>query len=372
MKVLLVHESFPPTFRGGGELILLKTAHLLREMGIDVRVLTSGDPAVTEYEGIPTRRLRGGRYRMNVATREVAAAATEVDLVQTTNYHAARAALRGGRSAGVPVVCLVLGLFQASWRGLKGPIIGPLFQAWEGRLLRLPYDRIVFISEFSRRAGETLGVDPSRSRTVIPGIDLELWGPARDKEKTVLFVGKLERRKGVQEVLEVARRLPHIPFRMVGWGKEEERIRSLAPANLELVPFQRGESLRDEFARARMFLFPSHAETLGLVLVEAMASACPVVSTIPLEFAGAHVETGDVEAMAEAVERIWSSPELREEMGERNLELAGRYRWDLYASGLLDVYGEILPGRVTERDRTPGSPGPGVDELRERGDPDAE
>src|SRR5580693_4467204 len=57
MKVLLTHHYFPPDFAGGGEYVVLETARGLLQRGVDVRVLTTGDPRITEYEGIPTVRL---------------------------------------------------------------------------------------------------------------------------------------------------------------------------------------------------------------------------------------------------------------------------------------------------------------------------
>ncbi len=44
MKVLLTHERFAPDFAGGGEYVVLETARHLRQRGVDVQILTMGDP----------------------------------------------------------------------------------------------------------------------------------------------------------------------------------------------------------------------------------------------------------------------------------------------------------------------------------------
>ena len=57
MKVLLTHEIFPPQIHGGGEIVVAKMAELLSERGIDVKVLTTGDPKIKKYNNIETVRI---------------------------------------------------------------------------------------------------------------------------------------------------------------------------------------------------------------------------------------------------------------------------------------------------------------------------
>jgi hypothetical protein len=115
MKILLTHDRFPPDFAGGGEYAVLETARALISRGVDVRVLTTGDPAIREYEGIPVRRLPIHRFRMNLAVREIAQEARSCDLILTYNYHACLASLAASRLTGKPVICTILGLYQNSW-----------------------------------------------------------------------------------------------------------------------------------------------------------------------------------------------------------------------------------------------------------------
>ena len=105
MKILLTHERFAPDFAGGGEYVVLETARHLQRRGHDVQVLTMGDSSITEYEGIPTQRLAGHRYSMNLCSKAIADAAREADLIQTFNYHASYPSLRAARRLGKPIVC---------------------------------------------------------------------------------------------------------------------------------------------------------------------------------------------------------------------------------------------------------------------------
>lgn len=344
LKVLLTHHYFPPDFAGGGERVALKTARGLIQRGVDVRVLTTGDPKITQYEGIPTERIPVHRYRFNFESDRIAEMAQDADLIQTFNYHACRPSLKAAKRLGKPVVCGILGLFQGDWDLMRWPLIAPLFSWMERRMVLSDYARVQFFSEHSRKLGLSLGVPAERTVVTNPGIDLSAYAPAHPKDNIVFFSGELDQRKGIDSLLDVARRLPHVRFRVMGWGRRQESIRRSAPSNVEFVPFERAGLCR-AFAAARIYLFPSRAETFGIALLEAMASGCAIVSSVPLEFAGLRVDAGDNAAMADAVDRLWADPDATACMGRRNVELAQQYNWDRYTNILMETYASVLAGR---------------------------
>ena len=88
MNVLLTHERFLPDFGGGGEYIVFRTATGLQARGVDVRVLTTGDPALRSYQGVPTERLPISRYAFNLQVGAIAARARTHELIHTFTYHA--------------------------------------------------------------------------------------------------------------------------------------------------------------------------------------------------------------------------------------------------------------------------------------------
>jgi glycosyltransferase involved in cell wall biosynthesis len=343
MKVLVTHEMFPPDFGGGGEYVVLRMVSGLRSAGVDARVLTAGDPKLTDYEGIPTTRLPISRYRFNLAVRSIIDHARDVDIIQTYAYHACLPSLIAGRILKKPVVCYMLAYYQDIWRKVSPPLIGRLRASWEHYLVMRGYARIIFPSRHALNAALAAGVSPERATFNCPSIDLDQYAPALRKEDVVLFAGKLDPRKGIDDVLAVAQALPRIRFRIMGFGPEEERVRQASSPNVEFIEFKRGKPLRDAFASARIFLSPSMGETFGLSVLEAMASGCAVISSAPLEFEGFRVRHGDRSAMISAVEALHSNREMVSRMGASNIERARKFSWTEHTRVLLDIYSACCP-----------------------------
>ncbi|MEC9372767.1 MAG: glycosyltransferase family 4 protein, partial [Planctomycetota bacterium] len=307
MKVLLTHERFPPDFAGGGEVVLERLATELAARSIDIRVLCAGDPSLTHHNNTPTKRLPISRFRLNTAVRAITEHARDADIIQTFTYHAALPSLIAARRLNKPVFMMVLGLFGPMWRRMKGPLRGRAFEWWERMLIQRSFTNTIFLSDFSHDLGLRLGADPHRSVVIPPGIDPQRFNPHAPKNNSVLFVGRLDVRKGIDDVLAVAAALPRVPFRIIGYEGEDESIRRDAPPNITFT-HARGSALRDEYARASIFFLPSRAETFGLVIAEAMASACAVVSTIDIGFKGALVRPGDRPAMIDSIRRYIEDP----------------------------------------------------------------
>lgn len=345
LNVLLAHELFPPDFAGGGEYIVTEAARHLQAIGHAVTIVTTGDPAVTQYQGMRTVRLPLSRYRMNFAWREIAALARDADVIHAFTYHAFYPSLRAGRALGKPVVGGVLALFDDVWLEMRGPIAGRLWRRMERYLLGLPFDVKLHLSEFSHALSRKIGVDRPGDRVVVPGISHGQYYAHADKPY-VLFTGKIDVRKGIGLVLEVARRLPDVPLRIVGWGEGYDEVAAAVPANvrMERRPPQR-EHYLEALAGARVFLFPTKVETFGLVLPEAMAAGCAVVSTSPLPFEGVRIGLDDVAGATRAVRELWDDPARCARLGKANQEIARQYDWNRYAEELEQVYWRVIDGR---------------------------
>ena len=343
LRVLVTHERFPPDYGGGGEYVALRTAQGLIAAGVDVQVLTAGDPAITVHEGVPTTRLPTSRYGFNLRVAAIARAARAADLIHSFNYHACLPSLVAARLVGKPVACHVLALFGSAWRTMRGPLAGRLFESYERCMVSRHFDSTLFLSDASRQAGIAMGAPPATSFVLNPAIDHARLLPPDRTAPLVLFAGKFEARKGIGHVVAVARALPGIPFAAVGWGEDVASLRAAAPPNLEIVEAAQDDRFLRYLSRAAIFFFPSYSETFGIVVAEAMASGAAIVSSIDtMAFDGALVAPGDEAAMVAAIRALWHDPARLCALGEANRRRAAAMSWAAHTDRLLGIYDGML------------------------------
>ncbi|MDQ8164629.1 MAG: glycosyltransferase family 1 protein [Gemmatimonadota bacterium] len=186
------------------------------------------------------------------------------------------------------------------------------------------------------------------------GVDLATFRPDRRSADlrarlglqgafTFLYVGRLAREKSVHVVLKAFRllteRLGHKTLRLVvaGSGPEELTLRELAPAGtVFLGNLDRDRELPALYATADAFAFASTTETLGLVVLEAMASGLPVIATpsggvaehLRDDVNGLAFPAGDIGALASAMHTMATTAGLRERLSAGAIETAGRLGWE--------------------------------------------
>lgn len=350
-KIVLVHDKFPPDYGGGGEYVVLMIAKYLCARGCEVKVVTAGDPALTRFDAIETRRLDCSSYAFNYKWKAITELCADADIIQTFTYHGLYPAYRAGRLLDIPVVSMVLAQFGDAWLDMRGPVRGRLHRSFERFLLNLPLAHRVYLSDFSLELSADICRDLSNTSVIEPGISLELYRPAASK-KYVMFSGKLEQRKGIGQIIAAARRLPQIPFLIMGWGDFAGLQTSGLPDNIELSPYVDREHLADRMSHARIFVLPTQVETFGLAVAEAMASGCAIVSSSKLPFRGRRIDCDDVEQLVAAIDELWAQEDRCREMGSANHELAQRYNWDRHIDRLLEIYDAVPASNAVAFDTT--------------------
>ena len=172
-----------------------------------------------------------------------------------------------------------------------------------------------------------------------PGFDPAAWQAVRGQREvgTVLAFNPV-RSKGGAVLLELARRLPGVRFRLVR-GRANPYPGLAEQPNVEVVA--QGDPRR-EYARASLLLVASLSETFGRVVAEAQASGLPVVASdlavlraTAGECGEAWVPVGDVEAWGEAVRGLVGDEEGGAALAAAGRENVGRYRPAVDFAGLL-------------------------------------
>ncbi|MGP8270898.1 MAG: glycosyltransferase [Terracidiphilus sp.] len=205
------------------------------------------------------------------------------------------------------------------------------------------------------------------------GVDADLFHPGKrnrnpeDRDQVLGFVGRLSVEKNVallaqvQQELEQSAGVPsdrssslgwesgHKSFRymIVGHGSEEAWLRERLP-RAEFTGVLKGEPLSTAYANMDLFVFPSHTDTFGNVVLEALASGVPAVVTpnggpCTIVHDG---ETGRIvpdSEFASAVAGILADPEKHEQMRQSARAYALTMSWDSVFEGVYAGYETILP-----------------------------
>lgn len=206
---------------------------------------------------------------------------------------------------------------------------------------------------------------PGDYRIIPNGIDLgrfgqkskaQLAGP--DNPLTILFVGRLDQRKGLAHLLTAFWRLkpyyPQLRLQVVGPFTVQES-QKLAQAHsvtdVEFAGYVPPEELPAFYHKADIFCAPSIGfESFGIVLLEAMAAGLPVVASDIAGYRSLLVDgqeglltpPGRPEALAAALRRLLDQPVLRWEMGRLGQLKARHYSWDHIVDKVLDVYQDTI------------------------------
>lgn len=215
--------------------------------------------------------------------------------------------------------------------------------------------RYLTISDFQRDRLIEMGMDAARIETIPHPVTLPAIADTGPRDH-VLFVGRLERYKGIFPLVDVARRLPAIHFVFVGDGPDGEAARASAKdlTNVEWRGNLEGEALAAARWRAFCAVVPSLGpEPFGLTSIEALAHATPVIvsaigglaETVLDGIDGIHVPAGDVDAIAAAIVRLHSSPDRARVMGEAaRARAAADFSPDRHYQRIMTVYRWLLSG----------------------------
>lgn len=171
---------------------------------------------------------------------------------------------------------------------------------------------------------------------------------------TFICVGRLIKRKGQQYLIQAAHLLRQrghagqFKVLLVGGGDNKEELETQCKrlGLQDLVTFAgvvSSEDMPSYYAGSDVFVLPSYNECMSMALLEALASALPVITTETggtaelVKDNGWVVPWADPVALADTMERFLREPHLCREMGLRSLEIAQGFKWEATAGAYLDL-----------------------------------
>jgi len=269
-----------------------------------------------------------------------------------------------------------VGLLAVTQSGRKLPVVGTFHANLDrslalqaaGPLLRRVYDRLAGRIAVSASARDTWQGHFGGTMAVVPnGVAPEFFARPeplpgwKGDGPTVLFVGRLEPRKGlaylVRAFLRLKPRFPRLRLLVVGRDDRHQQDKAMAMVpprlrpDLVFVGSVPQADLPSYYASADVFCAPSlGGESFGIVLAEAMAVGLPVVCSdiggyrdvVHDGSNGLLVPPRAPEALAEALAGLLDSPARLAAMGQAAAVAARRYRWEVVAGEVAEVYRAAL------------------------------
>lgn len=262
-----------------------------------------------------------------------------------------------GKRAGIPVI-----------NHIHGSALDDLYTnagRWKKRLVEKNYqacDKLIVLSEYWRN--EFSLIVPEEKICVLANaaaVHTETTAPAfrdnRFRSRKIAFLGVITREKGVYTFPKIMKRVseefPDAQLTVAGVG-EIEQLKSVTDEktaeHIDYPGWISGEQKEKLLRESALLLFPSHMESFGMSIIEAMGYGMPVVScrtgSIPSIVRegenGFLLEVDDSEGMTEAVLRLFRDRQLWEKMSDRSLELTQEnYSLESHLDRLSGLYEEL-------------------------------
>lgn len=241
-----------------------------------------------------------------------------------------------------------------------------LYTLFNARLEKKAFCKSQVVVAVSQRVKQELldiGVPKESIRVILCGVDLQEFSPGyADRKKLglpeqvplALFVGDIRtNRKNLDTVLHALVQVPELHLAVVGTAGTT-KISPYPPlaAHLELserVHFLENHPVSEVMRAVDLFVFPSRYEPFGLVVIEAMASALPIITAtttgaaelVTPECGVVLSNSEDTKALAQVLNTLANTPELRSRMGKAAREIAEQHSWASMGESYVDLFEEL-------------------------------
>ncbi|MCX5931477.1 MAG: glycosyltransferase family 1 protein [Cyanobacteria bacterium] len=241
--------------------------------------------------------------------------------------------------------------------GVLEPLLWELLKAAHNQAVLNLCTSSVMVEELAQRGIQHTalwqrGVDTEMFRPELRSETMRrrLMGAHPDSDSLLLYVGRLSAEKQIERIRPVLDALPQARLALVGDGPHRAQLEKVFEGTATtFVGYLGGEELASAYASADAFLFPSSTETLGLVLLEAMAAGCPVVGAnrggipdiVTDGVNGCLYDPDDDASLTAATLRLLASPERREQLRLAARQEAERWGWAGATAQLRRFYRDV-------------------------------
>ncbi len=368
MRIALFTETFLPKVDGIVTRLRHTVEHLQRS-GNQVLVI-SPDGGLTEYKGAkiygvsgfplplyPELKLALPRPAIGVTLQQF-----QPDLIHVVNPAVlGLAGVYYAKSMQIPLIASyhthLPQYLQHYGLGMLEPVLWELLKATHNQALLNLCTSTAMVEELRAKGIERLdlwqrGVDTETFHPELVSWEMRSHlSQGHPESPLLLYVGRLGAEKEIDRIKPVLESIPNARLALVGDGPHRSALeKHFAGTPTHFVGYLMGKELGSAFASADAFIFPSRTETLGLVLLEAMAAGCPVVAArsggipdiVTDGVNGYLFDPTDEDGAIAATQRLLERRDERETLRQNARAEAERWSWAAATRQLQNYYKTVL------------------------------
>ncbi|MBE3556563.1 MAG: glycosyltransferase family 4 protein [Firmicutes bacterium] len=376
MHLLMLSWEYPPRVNGGLGSHIAGLSRALAEVGVDVSVLTRGEIGVQRddngvhvvevplWGNLPAPEWGAWVAQANIAYLEAALAQWAGDPPDLLHAHDWTVALTTRALKHLwhrPLIATI----HATEAGRNGGLSSPLNRYIDAveRMLTYEATRVIVCSRAMVAEVQALFHVPEEKLAVIPnGVSLVEQNefPMAHSTATVLYMGRLTYEKGIHVLIDAIGQIRHffpdVQLLIAGDGPYRAQLEAQAKATLDpqqvrFIGWVNGRQKSALLSQAAIAVVPSLYEPFGIVALEEMGAALPVVASrvgglpevIEEGVTGLLVPPGDSTALAEALTTLLRQPKWCETLGRAGrLRVLQHFSWHTVARETLQLYDSFL------------------------------
>lgn len=359
MKVLMVTRDFPPYLVGGMGVFVKNMAKLLPKMGVKLTIIGPLKNTKQRYE---KRSDNLEIYRVSTYGK------TFLTKVPSLAYFAGRLARRLDHDlvhlltpCFTQFKCPTIAHFQSTRYGeYKGLTKNKIYLAGWLNTSYIPLEKnmaesadaiLVLTEKMKEEVSKFCNVDKRKMRALPNGVDLTNFRPSKKRErnniKKILYVGRLDLRKRVSDLIQAFKQVDNkkrAELIIAGEGPLRKNLEELSKGYpirfLGKIPHKNIPRL---YRKADLVVVPSSYESFCIVILEAMASGVPVLTSDSCpDFGGLQFETGNIDSLIEKITEFLTNEKKTNVLIQHGLNTAKKFSWDSIAQKLFGIYQSLI------------------------------
>ena len=368
----MASDFFHPFLLGGGETRMYETARRLAKKH-EIHVITrrfKGSPSYEVHEGmhihrvfVPSAGVRlesafdGSAFMVGALLRGLKIG--DFDLYAPQQFFPIFPSWLIAKARRKPLVVTIHDVYRETWLQKYG-LKGSLMNVFERVMLKLPYTRVITVSNSSKKKLIESGVPESRIEIIPNGVDLDKYDEVKVKKSDrprVIYVGRLIGYKHVDDLLAAFSKLDlDAELCIVGEGPERKNLEALRRElkidhKVTFTGFVDERKKIELLKSSHVLVLPSSTEGFGIAVIESMAAGTPTIATdIPaLREVTQGGEVGllftprNVDELAMKLKGLLKNEKLQRELAEKGYKhVKAKFVWDTIAEKVERVFAAQL------------------------------